>query len=345
VANRDSRSLGVIDLSRFQLLKEVPLEMSPDEVLAAPVSNRAFVFSAGSSFAHIIDLESMQLRGRIGFRGAFVTARISPDGRLLWMVVRDPNTILSFDTATGERKARVALPAVVDDIDIFENRIALVATKLHTVFCFDEKSGRLGSSIELNAAPNAVCWRNDGKVLLTANTDDNSITVLDAATTKPMVDLQLPLAPRHMCMNTDGGQMFVTGAGLDAVSIVSPYQTEVNETVLAGHKPGEMAATSSGPQYLFLSNPDSGEVSVIHIDNRRVIAQIPVGQRPGRIALTPDNEYALVLNEESGDVAVIRLLNIREASLSARRSRTAPLFTMIPIGVHPVSVAIAPRLV
>ncbi len=139
--------------------------------------------------------------------------------------------------------------------------------------------------------------------------------------------------------------MFVTGDGMDAVSIVSPYQTEVNETVLAGHTPGDMAATSAGPAYLFISNPDAAAVTVISIDNRRVIAQIPVGQRPGQILLTPDDEYALVLNEQSGDVAVIRLLNIRDADLNSRRSRTAPLFTMIPVGSRPVSAAITPRLV
>ena len=170
------------------------------------------------------------------------------------------------------------------------------------------------------------------------------MTAVDSRTMQPMVDLQLPLAPSQLCFNNDGGQLFVTGEGMDAVAIVSPYQTEVNETVLAGRMPGAMAVTSAGPAYLFISNTDAAEVTVINIDNRRVIAQIPVGQRPGPILLTPDNEYALILNEQSGDVAVIRLLNIRDADLNSRRSRTAPLFTMIPIGARPVSAAIAPRL-
>jgi YVTN family beta-propeller protein len=121
----------------------------------------------------------------------------------------------------------------------------------------------------------------------------------------------------------------------------------VNETILAGKSPGSMAAISStkGPQYLFVANPESGDVTVIDIDTRRVLASIPVGQRPGQVLLTPDNEYALVLNEQSGDVAVIRLLNIRQANLISRRSRTAPLFTMIPVGLRPVGGVIAPRFV
>lgn len=344
VANRDGRTLGVIDLSRFQLLKEVPLDMTPAVVLAAPLHSRAFVLSTSASFLHVLDLDSMQLQSSIGLKGSFVCARISADQKLLWVATRDPNLLLSFDTATGQRKSRRPLPVAVDDMDEYQDRIALVASNARKIVCYDSE-GQITTSLALKVTPRLVRWRPDGKVLLTANTEDHSMTVLDDKTLQPMVDLQLPLAPRKMCFNSDGGQMFVTGDGMDAVSIVSPYQTEVNETVLAGHTPGDMAATSAGPAYLFISNPDAAAVTVISIDNRRVIAQIPVGQRPGQILLTPDDEYALVLNEQSGDVAVIRLLNIRDADLNSRRSRTAPLFTMIPVGSRPVSAAITPRLV
>jgi YVTN family beta-propeller protein len=344
VANRDGRTLGVIDLSRFQLLKEVPLAMAPETVLAAPDRARAFVFSSTAPFFHVADLESMQLKSRVNLKGSFIRARVSADQRLLWVAVRDPNLLLSFDTSTGERKSRVSLPAAVDDMDLFADQVGLAASTARTVVRCDSKTGQLTSSPVLKAVPGLLRWRPDGKVLLIANTEDRSMTAVDSRTMQPMVDLQLPLAPSQLCFNNDGGQLFVTGEGMDAVAIVSPYQTEVNETVLAGRMPGAMAVTSAGPAYLFISNTDAAEVTVINIDNRRVIAQIPVGQRPGPILLTPDNEYALILNEQSGDVAVIRLLNIRDADLNSRRSRTAPLFTMIPIGARPVSAAIAPRL-
>jgi len=76
-------------------------------------------------------------------------------------------------------------------------------------------------------------------------------------------------------------------------------------------------------------------VSVIDIETRRVIAVAQVGREPACIGITPDQQYALVLNRASGDVAVIRI-----ASIAAKRSKYAPLFTMIPVGSGPVSVAI-----
>ena len=52
--------------------------------------------------------------------------------------------------------------------------------------------------------------------------------------------MNLPLAvrPEHICFNADGGQVFVTGGGMDAVVVVYPYYTpQIGQTVLAGHSP------------------------------------------------------------------------------------------------------------
>ncbi len=113
-----------------------------------------------------------------------------------------------------------------------------------------------------------------------------------------------PFAPDNFCFNSDGGQLFVTGEGVDGVVIVYPYRQEVGQTVIAGHAPGAMATSDA---YLFVASPHSNDVSVLSIGTQKVIAVLPVGNDPGFIAVTPENQYALVLNRESGDVAVLRV--------------------------------------
>ena len=77
------------------------------------------------------------------------------------------------------------------------------------------------------------------------------------------------------------------------------------------------------PDYLFVTNSDSGDVTVIDIDSRRVIARIPVGQDPQEVVITPDNQYALVLNRKSGDVAVIRVPSIIAMGQPSQQDRAA----------------------
>jgi YVTN family beta-propeller protein len=121
---------------------------------------------------------------------------------------------------------------------------------------------------------------------------------------------------------------------MDAVVAVYPYQTEVGATILAGRAPGFLAA-SSAPDYLFVANPSSGNVTIINIDSQRVLAVATVGQEPCHIAVTPNNEYALVLNRRSGDVAVLHV-----GTLTSRKRYSVPILTMVPVGSGPVSAVV-----
>ena len=115
--------------------------------------------------------------------------------------------------------------------------------------------------------------------------------------------------------------------------IVYPYHTpEVAETILAGHGPAAMAATNT---YLFIASPQAGNVSILTINQPRVFAVVSVGSDPGFITITPEEQYVLVLNRKSGDVAVLRAAEIQPTP-----HRPSPLLTMIPVGSRPVSAAV-----
>ncbi|MGH9662325.1 MAG: YncE family protein, partial [Bryobacteraceae bacterium] len=135
----------------------------------------------------------------------------------------------------------------------------------------------------------------------------------------------------------DGGMLFITGEGLDAVVIVYPYRNLVAETVLAGRAPGAMAVSTTAPDLLFVASPQSGDVTLMDITTSKIRGAVAVGAEPGHITVTPDDQYALVLNRRSGDMAVIWLAALRD-----KRTRTAPppLLTTIRVGSKPVSAAV-----
>jgi YVTN family beta-propeller protein len=189
---------------------------------------------------------------------------------------------------------------------------------------------RVGKKLSL------VRFRSDGRQLLAGNLEDRSILVLSAPGGRTVVNLPLAVRPDHFCFNADQGQLFVTGEGMDAVVVLYPYQTQVAETVLAGRAPGAMEqCTTPDVSFLFVANPTSREVTILDIDTRRAIASATVGAAPAFITITPDSQYALVLNRDSGDMAVIRI-----AAIASTRAKSAPLFTMIPVGSGPVCAAV-----
>ena len=159
-----------------------------------------------------------------------------------------------------------------------------------------------------------------GKQVIAGSRAERSITIFDIPTGKVVVRLPLPLAPAISAsppIRRDSSSSAATAC--DAIVIVFPYTTEVDQTILAGHAPDAMAVTSKQPAYLLVANPDSNGVTVLDVDTRKLVAVVQVGQEPRHIIVTPDEEYALVLNEKSGDLAVIRILSLAFGPDGSRR--------------------------
>ena len=76
----------------------------------------------------------------------------------------------------------------------------------------------------------------------------------------------------------------------------------------------------------------------IVIETRRLSASVHIGGEPGEVLLTPDEEYALVISRDAGDVAVVRMRTVLDRSV-----KTKPLLTMFPMGGLPQSTLIIPK--
>jgi DNA-binding beta-propeller fold protein YncE len=296
-----------------------------------------FVLAPQSGTVYEIDAVSLEA-GRTARAGSQAAdMRISPRGDALWVLYRDPAALVEMPLNSLRPGRRIRLSAPPNDFDLSsENRAAIACRQERSIVIASLTSAIIERTIAAGAEPSIVRFQSNGKQLIAGSRADRSVTMFDVSTGKTVVRLPLPLEPRHFCFTSDGGQLFISGDGMDAVVIVYPYRTEVAETILAGHAPGVMAITDTSPSYLLVANPETSDITVFDVDSRKLVAVVQVGRQPGSILVTPDNQYVLVLNEESGDLAVIRIF-----SLAGRyRYKPAPLFTLIPVGERPVSAAV-----
>ena len=103
-----------------------------------------------------------------------------------------------------------------------------------------------------------------------------------------------------------------------------------------------MAVAPGSTEYLLVANPDSDTITVLDLATAKLVGVIGVGQSPCQILLTggkrPFEQFVLVLNWKSGDMAVVRMLALSEPQLSSKpRLKSVSLLTMIPVGEGPVS--------
>lgn len=335
VANSGGAAVAVVDLSAFAVVRHIRLDGGP--VALAADSRRAAVYALvpETGSVHEIDAGGLALRRRLRLPEQLLSMRLAPSSSLLWLAAGRPPRLVGIAAESFQVVRRIDLPAAPLDFDIApEAAQAAVSLGAHGLALIELSGAGKLRLLRPCASCGPVRYRSDGRLVLAGDVEDRLLAVLDAEEGGIVVKLPLALAPTHFCFKDDGGQLFITGSGMDAVVTVYPYRTEVGSTTLAGHAPGFLAV-SSEPDYLFAANPESGDVTVIDIESQRVVAVVTVGKEPGFITVTPDNEYALVLNRASGDMAVIRI-----ATLSGRRRRFAPLFTMIPVGSRPVAAVV-----
>jgi DNA-binding beta-propeller fold protein YncE len=337
VADQDGRSVAVVDLSSFRVRKQIHLDAAPTVVLRHPQRPVVFVLAPQNGTVYEIDAATLEI-GRTARAGSqAVDMQVSPGGDALWVLYREPAALVEVPLNSLRPARRIRLAAPPDGFDLSsENRAAIASRQDRGIVMASLTSAAIERTIAAGAEPSIVRFQSDGKQLLAGSRPDRNVTIFDVATGRTVVRLPLPLEPRHFCFTPDGGQLFISGDGMDAVVIVYPQREEVAETILAGHAPGVMAITDTSPSYLLVANPESSRITVFDVDMRKLVAVVQVGRRPGSILITPDNQYILVLNEQSGDLAVIRIF-----SLAARyRYKPAPLFTMIPVGEKPVGAAV-----
>jgi DNA-binding beta-propeller fold protein YncE len=332
VANEEGNAIAAVDLEAMAVARQIPLGGAPTSVIAAAKRPFVYALAAATGTLHEIALDRLSATRKLAVSANAIGMRMAPDETALYVLAREPRALVRVDLATFQVDFKLALPEEPVDFALSPDKKSAAISFKTSVRLVDLEPRKLRPPAGAGEF-GAVRFLADASMLIAADRGARRLSMYDPTTSQLITHLPLAVRPDNLCFNADGGQLFVTGEGLDAVVIVYPYRTpEVAETVLAGHNPGPMAASQA---YLFVASPGAGNVSILEINSRKVVAVVSVGSDPGFIAVTPDDQYALVLNRQSGDVSVLRV-----AAITKNRERRASLLTVIPVGSKPVSAAV-----
>lgn len=336
VANQEGQAIAAVDLTAFVVAKHIRIDGQPKSVLAHPTRNAIYSLGTANGAIYEVDPNQLAFRRKVTLASDLLDLQLT-DNSELWALSRVPRKLLRLDPETLKPALEIPLPAEPLSLAVANREPwALVLYADHPPTLIDRKLGRIVARFELPQPATIAHFQGNGKAILFGSRAARLLSIYELPSRQLLTHLPLAIEPERFCFKPDGGQLFITGQGLDAVVVVYPYRGEVAETVLAGHQPGQMAAASTPDvDYLFVASPSRNDVSVLDIVTHKTVAVVSVGQDPAFLTITPDNQYALVLNQASGDMAVLRI-----KSITPNRNKSAPLFTMIPVGSKPVQAAV-----
>ncbi len=332
IATRDSGDIAVVDLAAYALDKRIKTAGKPLQLLDVPEAPHFLAVSDSGDIEEIDSTKAVVSR-KSPLRVLAGELWLSSDRKTLWGLSPDAKKVLAISRERLELEREWKLPTEAKHLAVSPETAHVAVTHEGSDKLSILNEGKLLESSSGKLAGNLRFLKN-GSMILVAQNATRDLTLVETKTGKVIVHLPLPLEPENFCFSDDGGQLFLTGRGLDAVVVVYPYQSQVAATLLSGKSPGPMAVSTT-PPFLFVTSPTTDTVSVLDIRSQKLVAVVAVGSEPRAVAITPDNSMALVLNQRSGDIAIIRLANI-----VSKRNKTAPLFTMIPVGSAPVAAVI-----
>ena len=146
--------------------------------------------------------------------------------------------------------------------------------------------------------------------------------------------LDVGQTPLHLALKPDGGEAFVSNYDSDTISELTTSTNEVGGAYLVGTHPvrGLVSADNS---LLYVSNFSAGRVIIYGIDDGKRIGEgVKVGEGPDALAFSASGRFLLVVNAQSGDIAVMRI-----------GSNPASLLTLFPAGKAPNDIVVKAFLV
>lgn len=304
--NTVSGTVSVIDAGRNRVIATISVHRKPYSIDVDSTGTRAYVANSGSNNVSVIDLDKRREMRAIGVGEGPGLARISPDGNTLIVTNRISNSISIIEAKNLRvRAAFDGCPQATDAVILPDSSKAFIACS----------GGHQVMAIGL-ARPQSPIEQEHS---------DRFLSYLDVGQT-----------PVHLALKPDGGEIFVCNFDSDSISEIDTGTNEVGGTYLVGAHPSN-AIVSADNSLLWISNFNADTVSVYAIDDGRLISpSVHVGAGPDALAFSADGFLLLAADAQSGDVSAIRT----QSYASNGAIRIGSLFTMLPAGNRPSSIAI-----
>ncbi len=335
IARKGQKSIAVVDLGEFLWSGKIELPAVPSQLVRA--GGQLFAVCPDASAVFPIDLSTNQPKRAYRLPAPAAWLLPSEDNRRAVAVHPESGQVVSLDLQTGAILAK-ALLSKPGAYDVSSDHLAVSLPEKKSIAFLDRNTLKTRSIVPVGISTQTLRFRKDGQTVLAGGWQERQIATVSVDDGKLLARLPLSITPERFCFNDDGGQMFVSGSGLDAIAIVNPYQNEVDQTILAGRTPGDMVYAPDPLGLLLVANRDSGDVTIIDIMTRRVEASVHVGMQPAFVMMTPNQEFGLVINRESGDLSVFRMKTVLD-----HKNKVKPLFTAVRVGGDATSAVMMPN--
>jgi YVTN family beta-propeller protein len=187
-------------------------------------------------------------------------------------------------------------------------RAYVTDASINAVQVIDIRARRVEKEISTGRYPHGLRMSPDGGTIAVANLEDDSISLIDTASSKEM-RAAAGNAPVQVAWSPDGRTIFVSMRDEGAVAVIDAESRQRVKVIPVGDGPIQLFATPDGRR-VYVANEGTEQqpattVSVIDTKELRVVRTIDSGRGPHGVVATPDSRRIYVTNRFDDSVSEI----------------------------------------
>ncbi len=199
-----------------------------------------------------------------------------------------------------------------------------------TVSVVDRDLAREIAVIPVGRGPMGLALHAEPPLLAVAASEGSSLTLIDPVGLEALPDVvKVGRGPEDVAFDAAGKLLFATSYHDRTMTVSDVATREPAGPPLSFDKtPRRLRITPDGKLLLALLHDQAGELVLIGLPAREIVARVPVGQFPTDLGLTPDASRALVASYDGNTVTAVDLATRSPAA-------TYDLDTGLGLVVHP----------
>jgi PQQ-dependent catabolism-associated beta-propeller protein len=296
VSNEKDNTLSVIDIAKLEVIDTIDVGQRPRGITFDKTHSRLYICASDDDTIQVMDANTHRVITELPSGEDPEQFSLHPNNRHLYVSNEDDAVVTVVDTENREVLAQIDVGIEPEGMAVSPDGRWAVNTSETTnmLHWIDTSTYQLEHNTLVDQRPRHVEFSHDGQVLWASSEIGGTVTVMDVASKAVVKTLRFKLPGVHkdriqpvgVKLTTDGKYAFVALGPANHVAVVDANRYEVLDYLLVGRRVWhlEFAADES---LLLSSNGVSGDVSVINVEDRKVIKSIKVGRYPWGIAVKP----------------------------------------------------------
>ncbi len=160
---------------------------------------------------------------------------------------------------------------------------------------FDTKSDELIKRVTVGNHPAHIVYTQSGKYALVTNSEDNTVSVIDAKNYAPIKAISTGKGPHGFRISKDSKYAYIANMGEDTVSVINLFNLNEEKKIKVGKTPVTTGITSDGKTLAVTLNAENS-LAIVDLA-KGDIEKIQVGYGPAQVFIEPDDKFLFVANQ------------------------------------------------